>query len=107
MFLLVSEILDHWNTIAAAVLIGPTTGSAWVTGSASSDFIALVGVPGVALEARGGVEIVNTADREGRVIDFEAEPLEIPLGIGIDIGLFDTDLPLGDGTVPSILLGPC
>ncbi|MDA3872884.1 MAG: hypothetical protein PF795_02865, partial [Kiritimatiellae bacterium] len=85
--------------LAAAVLISPTTGGVWVTGVARSQFVGLVGIPGLSLEAQSVEVVINTADVLGRDMDFEAKPLEIPVGINFDIGDLDISIPLGDGSV--------
>ncbi|MCH8490524.1 MAG: hypothetical protein LAT81_11430, partial [Oceanicaulis sp.] len=85
--------------IAAALLISPTTGGAWVSAVGRSEFVGIVGVDGLDLQADSVELVINTGDFLGRTIDFEARPLEIPYGITLDIGLADLDLSFGDGSV--------
>ena len=72
--------------IAAVIAFGPQTGSVWVAVEASATSARFVGLDGVALSTQSVDLRINLPDHRGDVIDFRAQPLEVPTGLAIRAG---------------------
>ncbi|MEH6445635.1 MAG: calcium-binding protein, partial [Oceanospirillaceae bacterium] len=71
---------------AMALVFSPFSSEYWVTVQGSTEFAGMVGVPGVSLEVQQAKLLINTADSQGRVIDYSAKNLVVPTGIGGNYG---------------------
>jgi hypothetical protein len=71
---------------AMALVFSPFSGSIWVTVQGSTNLAGMVGVPSVNLEVQQAQLLINTADAQGRVIDYSAKNLVIPTGVGGNYG---------------------